>query len=226
MRRYIARLEGAGVKVVESSLHDLPRTDGKIAAYLVQPVLPKDRMGPAQLRAANPDEGHPIIGAIFDNVMKVASPTLALDEQLANWAWIAGEVVQIDVTTPFMRDETGADELDFGLFTAALPWLIRRPVERFVVRGVLGNFHAPRTAFLDFLGNLKKERLAGRLPYAIAEANQRVEPAISREELDKAYAADARVWATILRLRRADRVWQRKVRRRQYPFLLPPSIER
>lgn len=226
VHRYVARLADADVTVVESTLHALPRADGRIAAYLVQPVLPADRLGPGLLRAANPDHGHPLLGVIFDHVMRVASPTLALDEQLANWAWIDGVAIQIDVTTPFMRDETGSDELDFGLFTAALPWLARRPVERFVVGGVLGNFHEPRSALLDFLGNLKKERLEAWLPYAIAEANRRVEPPITRKEVDTAYAADARVWATILRIRRADRVWQRRVRRRQYPFLLPPPIPR
>lgn len=226
VERYITRLGEAGVRVVESKLHELPRADGRIAAYLVQPVLPKESLGPAQLRAASPEDGHPIIGVIFDHVVKVASPRLGLDEQLSNWSWSGGEAIQIDVTTPFMRDESGADELDFDLFTAALPWLLRMPVKRFVVRGVLNNFHAPRSAILDFLGNLKKERLDAWLPYAITEANKRVEPAITREEVDKAYKADARVWATILRLRQADRSWQRKVRRRQYPFLLPPKIER
>ena len=226
VRRYIDRLREAGVKVVESTLHDLPRPDGRIVAYLVQTALPKDVMGPAQLSGADPADGHPIIGAIFDHVVNVASPTLALDEQLANWGWVDGEAIQIDVTTPFMRDATGADELDFDLFTAALPWLMRLPVKSFVVRGVLNNFHEPRSAIIDFLGNLEKERLDAWLPYAIAEANERVSPTITRAEVDKAYAADARVWETLLRLRRADRVWQRKVRRRQYPFLLPPKIER
>ena len=226
VERYIARLRDAGVKVVDSELHDLPRSDGRIAAYLVQPALPKDRLGTALLRAANPEDGHPLIGVIFDHVVNVASPALGLDEQLANWAWIDGGAVQIDVTTPFMRDASGADELDFNLFTAALPWLLRQPVKRFVVGGVLNNFHAPRSAILDFLGNLKKERLEEWLPYAIDAANERVTPAISRAEVDKAYTADARVWATLLRIRFMDRAWQRKVRRRQYPFLLPPEIER
>lgn len=226
VRRYIERLGDAGVKVVESALHDLARPDGKIVAYVVQPALPEELLGPAQLRAADPGEGHPIIGAIFDHVVNVASPALALDEQLANWGWVDGEAIQIDVTTPFMRDATGADELDFDLFTSALPWLMRRPVKSFVVRGVLNNFHEPRSAIIDFLGNLEKERLHAWLPYAIDEANKRIGPTITRAEVDKAYKADARVWETLLRLRRADRVWQRKVRRRQYPFLLPPKIER
>ncbi len=34
------------------------------------------------------------------------------------------------------------------------------------------------------------------------------------------------MWALLLALRRLDRFWQLKVRRRAYPFLLPGRIER
>jgi hypothetical protein len=34
------------------------------------------------------------------------------------------------------------------------------------------------------------------------------------------------MWEILLRLRRADRWWQRTVRRRGYPFLLPGPVDR
>jgi hypothetical protein len=34
------------------------------------------------------------------------------------------------------------------------------------------------------------------------------------------------MWGLLQRLRRIDRSWQRRVRRRQYPFLLPGKVER
>jgi hypothetical protein len=40
------------------------------------------------------------------------------------------------------------------------------------------------------------------------------------------YRSDARLWALLLRIRTLDRSWQRRVRRRPYPFLLPREIER
>jgi hypothetical protein len=40
------------------------------------------------------------------------------------------------------------------------------------------------------------------------------------------YRSDARLWGVLLRIRRLDRAWQRHVRRRSYPFLLPQRIER
>ena len=36
------------------------------------------------------------------------------------------------------------------------------------------------------------------------------------------FARDRRLWLLMQRLRRADRAWQRRVRSRPYPFLLPP----
>jgi hypothetical protein len=71
-----------------------------------------------------------------------------------------------------------------------------------------------------------KERLERWLPAFLEESNARVRPALSQEEVRRYYAADARTWALLQRLRRLDRAWQRRVRRRPYPFLLPGRIER
>jgi hypothetical protein len=56
-----------------------------------------------------------------------------------------------------------------------------------------------------------------------------LDPARHRLEADEVardYASDARQWELLLRLRRADRWWQQRVRRREYPFLLPGPITR
>ena len=59
-----------------------------------------------------------------------------------------------------------------------------------------------------------------------ARSIPRFTPPITLSEVRRYYRGDARTWAQLLRLRRADRFWQRKVRRRAYPFLLPGRIER
>ena len=56
--------------------------------------------------------------------------------------------------------------------------------------------------------------------------NTAVEPAIDEAEVRRYYREDAAMWALLQRLRRIDRAWQRRVRRRQYPFLLPGKVER
>ncbi len=79
---------------------------------------------------------------------------------------------------------------------------------------------------VDLAGNLLKERLAGWIPSVIEAVNRTVEAEITEDEVRRYYRSDARLWGLMLRLRRADRWWQRRIRRRTYPFLLPGHIER
>jgi hypothetical protein len=60
----------------------------------------------------------------------------------------------------------------------------------------------------------------------IEAVNRTVEAEITEDEVRRYYRSDARLWELMLRLRRADRWWQRRIRRRTYPFLLPGHIER
>ena len=57
-------------------------------------------------------------------------------------------------------------------------------------------------------------------------ANERVSPAIDEPEVRRYYREDAGMWALLQRLRWLDRWWRRRVRKRQYPFLLPGEVER
>ena len=95
--------------------------------------------------------------------------------------------------------------------------------------------HAPRhprrrttprgACVLDLLGNLIKEGLGERLP----ELRARSPPGASASPSASTRSAattrdDARTWRLLQRLRRLDRAWQRHVRRRPYPFLLPGPV--
>ena len=99
-------------------------------------------------------------------------------------------------------------------------------MRRFALGAILDKYYDVRGALLDLAGNLHKERLAQLLPDFLEAANRVVAPAITAGEADRYYRGDARMWGLLQRLRRADRWWQRTVRRRPYPFLLPGSIER
>ena len=78
--------------------------------------------------------------------------------------------------------------------------------------------------------NLIKEGLGRWLPTFVAATNRRLGPAhgkpLTLREVEKYYADDARMWGLLQVMRRADRYWQRKVRRRPYQFLLPGKIVR
>ena len=123
-------------------------------------------------------------------------------------------------------DAQGRTELELDLFLAAYPWLLRAPIRRFVAPGVVSAYRDPRHVLLDLAGNLLKERLEPWLPAAVTAANRQLDRPISEDEARRYYRSDARLWEAMLRLRRADRWWQRRIRRRTYPFLLPGPVAR
>ncbi len=109
---------------------------------------------------------------------------------------------------------------------AALPWALRGLTDAFLVDQILDQYHDPRCTLLDLAANLHKEGLQNWIPPLLELANQYVCTAITEEECTSYYRRDARMWSAFLFLRRLDRAWQRHIRRRPYPFLLPGAIER
>jgi len=225
-RDYLEHLETSGVRVVPTTLHALDRPDGSVVGYCVQPVVPASTLLPEVLRASDPSVTHPAFDAIADAVLAATGPRVGLDAQVANWTWHDGTLSYFDITTPMQLDDGGRPLLDVEVFLAPYPWPLRASIRRFVLPDVLARFTRPRDVLLDLAGNLHKERLAAWLPAALGAAAARVSPPIGEEEVRRFYAHDARLWAAMLALRRLDRAWQRRVRRRPYPFLLPGRIER
>lgn len=223
---YLERLDGAGLNVLPSRLRKLEQDGGRWIAYCIQPVLEPAQLGPAVLALCRPEETHEVFEPLFDHVFDVVTPRVGLDGQLSNWARVDGEWVYLDVTTPLLRNADGRDRLDADVFLAMLPRLLRGLVKRFFLHAITATYFDPRTVALDLLGNLHKERLAEHVAAGVDVANRRLDRPISVREVASYYASDARLWACLLWLRRADRWWQLRVRRRVYPFLLPGKIER
>ena len=78
---------------VPSELLELPRPDGTVVSYVVQPVLAPDTLVPEILRAAEPDPEHPVLAGICAALPHVVDDRNGLDGQGANWAVLAGGVV-------------------------------------------------------------------------------------------------------------------------------------
>lgn len=220
---YLERLAAAGVRVVPSELRALESDDGPLVAYCVQPAVAGERLGPATLAAGDALEP---FARLLDHVLAAVDPRLGLDAQIANWVLEDDGWVYLDVTTPLLRDAAGRNLLDADLFLAALPWALRGPVRRFVLRDITDTYFDPRRVLLDLLANLYKERLERLVPAFVEIANRRLARPLTVPEVAAYYRRDARLWAWLLALRRADRFWQLRVRRRPYPFLLPGPIER
>lgn len=223
---YIDALTEAGVTVHDSRLEALPRGDGRIVAYCVQPVLDAGAFAPMLLRSADRRSGRALLAQIVGYIATTVRPTLGIDAQLSNWATSRSGLVYIDITTPLLRDAEGRDLLDTELFMASLPAVFRPVVRRFMLADILDPYFAARPAALDLAGNLHKEGLADWVDDLVAIANERLGIDLDVTEVRRHYRSDARLWALLQRARRVDRTWQRRVRRRAYPYLLPGHVDR
>lgn len=218
---YLAALGEAGIEAVPSELVRVPGPE--VIAYCVQPALDPASLGPV---IAGGDGADDFLGEVVETTVGAVGDRLGVDAQISNWARVDSRLVYLDVTTPLLRDATGAERADLGLFLASLPWALRGPVRRFLLDDILRTYYDPRRTLLDLTANLSKERLDSAVPSTLDVVNAVVDPPVTADEVRAYYARDARMWALLQRLRRVDRGWQRHVRRRTYPFLLPPDIDR
>ena len=219
---YVRTLSDRGLTVAPSEVHSVGADP--VTPYCVQPRY--DRLLPEELRRSDTVRIDDRVARLCGHVVAVARDGVGIDAQVSNWAVVDDDLVYLDVTTPLLEDAGGTQRVDLDLFIASLPWAMRRPVRRFLLGEILSHYHAPRPALLDAAGNLHKERATAALPALLVAANAHVDPPITFEEARRYYRRDAVMWEVLQRLRRADRWWQRRVRRRRYPFLLPGTIER
>lgn len=225
--QYIAALEAHGIDVVETDTPFIEGPDSWVL-YCVQPMLAPGSLGPTFLRGKAAEEAVPHVRRIFERIRDSVTPSLAPDGQLSNWAFEGDRLRYLDVGTPFLRDAEGRELFDFTEVVRALPGPMRVLVQRFLLKGILDNYHSVRGQALDFLGNLIKEGLGDIFPTLLPLANEVFElsPAISEDEVRAHYKSDAQTYALIQAARRVDRWVHQKVLRRPYPYLLPPRIER
>lgn len=215
-----------GIPVLATALHRVARRGGGPVAYCVQPLVEREALLPARMTREREAWARERVENVMDLALAYVSPGRGLDAQLSNWAVVDGRLAYLDVTTPLLRDEEGRERLDVDVFLASLPWALRGLVKRLAVRGILDAYYSPRGVLRDLLANLVKEGLGGHLPGLLPVAARRVDPPLGADEVRRHYARDARTWQALQRLRRLDRAWQRHVRRRPYPFLLPGPVER
>jgi hypothetical protein len=220
LQRYIGGLEGRGVAVMPTELRATPAR-GELHAYLIQPLARRDALLNSVLGTTQPARGRELLNMVAGHVAATVDGSLGLDAQAGNWMVSGDGLVILDVSTPLMRSPQGRDELDLALFESIYPPAVRGLLRR-IAPMVMSQYHDPRTVLVDFGSNLIKERLEQWLPVLCDAANEHVSPPVTERVLRRYFARDKRFWLSMQRLRRIDRAWQRQVRRRPYPFLLPP----
>ncbi len=223
---YLVRLAEAGVRVPRTAVQGVGHADGSRTAYCIQPVLPQDALLPRYLARCDSSDAAAVFERIVDHIRSTITPRVGLDAQVSNWAWTGEELWYFDISTPFLRDEKGRELFDVELHLASVPWALRGLVRLAFLDTILDKFYDVRGTLVDLLGNMYKERLDRLVPACVELANRVADPPITVAEAARYYHGDARLWALLQALRRVDRWWQRRVRRRPYPFLLPGKIER
>jgi len=223
---YLERLAERRLRVADTELWHMTLPTGRVVAYCVQQALPVKRLCSTLLHSEGDAWAADFFARFLDSVDRVVTPDTGLDAQASNWMDLDGELTYLDVTTPMMRDTRGRERLDVRLFFTSLPWVLRDAVRLSMSRSIFDKFYQRRGVVLDFLGNLHKERLDRLVPLFLDQAAARLPHPITVEEVAAYYRDDAQMWELIQRLRRADRFWHRRIRRRTYPFLLPPAVRR
>ncbi len=219
--RYVATLHGRGVDVLETALETVPDPRGPVTAYLVQPALPADSLAHRLLATTDPSPAHPVLVHVVDRIAAVVDDQVGFDGQFANWAHWSDRLVYFDLTTPMLRDARRRWELDGRLLATAVPWALRPALTRFVIPAIESRYHDRHLVVLDVAVNLLRLRLAEWLEPLLTAARERAGVTLTRDEVDRRYRSEARTWTALRAVRRTDRAWQMRVRRRAYPFLIP-----
>lgn len=220
LHRYLGILEDRGVAVVETELRSTSGPGRSVRAYLVQPFVPRERHLNVLLRRAAGEQATELLGQVVDDVCRCVDREVGFDAQAANWFMEDGRLACFDVSTPMLRGPDGREQLDVALFLSIYPWIARPALAR-IAPGVMAQYHDPRTVLLDFASNLHKEGLDQHVPALVRLANARLACPLSAADVRRYFRQDKLLWALMQRLRLIDRAWQRHVRRRPYPFLLP-----
>lgn len=217
---YTRALRDRRVDVIDTEVRMQPAPGG-VHAYIVQPLVPREQVMSVALTSAPPGRAEAWLDRLVEIVCGAVDERLGLDAQAGNWAVEDGRLALFDVSTPLMRSPDGGDQLDVALFASVYPAALR-PVLRRVAHRIAAEYHDARTVLVDVASNLHKEGLDRCIPMLLAAAGTRVAPPITQREVLRYFQRDRALWLLMQRLRRLDRAWQRGVRRRPYPFLLPP----
>jgi len=237
-REYCRILQQIGLTLPEDETAVIPGPTGVSVLYFLQRRLPAASFGNLLVRSLAKNELTAMIEAIVATLRSIwgfndkALPDLetAVDGQLSNWAWIGDpkQLVLVDTSTPFLR-KNGREQLDVELLLKSVPGFIRWAIRRLNLEDVIGRYYDRRQVLIDLVGNLYKEQRPDLIPLFIDVVNGNtagIVEALKKEEIERYYRADKRLWTLFSGLRRADRFITTHLLRRRYEFILPGSVKR
>jgi hypothetical protein len=218
--RNIDEFREAGLPVVDTDVR-LVEEGGRHVGYVVQPLLDPNTLAEVILATAEPSSSHPIVTAVVDHVFSSTDPRRGLDAQVGNWAIVDGEVVYLDVTTPFLFEADDTLAMDLDVFLQAGPPIVR-PLYRRELPPNMKRWLEPRHSLLDLLGNLYKTDLDAWVEPIIEAIGDRVDPPLTPAEAQEYYGGEVKTWSMLHRVLKSYDWWQRRVRRTTPNGFLPP----
>ncbi|MGY1746510.1 DUF6206 family protein [Blastococcus sp. SYSU D00695] len=221
-REYIAVIEASGVACLKTEVVQYERPEGGAVVYHCQPLLSPDQLVSNVLRSATPSADHPVVTAVVEAVGKVVRPHVAFDAQVSNWAWHEGQVWYLDLSTPFLLDESDDLQFPFDGFELEYPWFVR-PVLARETKKWLPHYTELEFVLYDLVALLHREGLqAWCRPFA--EVIARLHGIdIDLERAAKNFASDARFYPVTHALRKLQRFWLQRTGRRYESLLTPTS---
>ena len=221
VRQSIDDMTSRGVSCVATVMHTLDRADGSAVVYHCQPLLTSELLGDQILHRTQPDAELPLLTAVVDLVVRVVGDGIPMDSQFANWYWFEDRPWQLDLSTPLMLKPTGDICFDTTGFVREYPTLVRRVVYKELMK-VAPGFADVEWVLTDLMVQLYRSGLDHWCAPVAAAARTRhgIEPSatLAKERFD----ADAKFFPNLLRLKRLQRAWMQRTRRR-YDTLLPAT---
>jgi hypothetical protein len=219
VRQSIDDMTSRGVSCVATGMHTLDRADGSAVVYHCQPLLASEMLGDQILQRTQPDAELPLLTAVVDHVVRVVGDGIPMDSQFANWYWFEDRPWQLDLSTPLMLKPSGDICFDTTGFVREYPTLVRRIVYKELMK-VAPGFADVEWVLTDLMVQLYRNGLDAWCAPVAAAAHTRhgieLSPARAKERFD----ADAKFFPNLLRLKRLQRSWMQRTRRR-YDTLLP-----
>ena len=248
--QYIAHLERAGIYLPATELIPVPRPRGGYAVYILQEKLPAESIGNQLLHTLGEEDARRLVQRVLEETRKVFqynahhAPSLALgfDAQISNWAVLnvplgakqlppEPELMYFDTSTPLMQVK-GQEQLNPELFLRSAPSFLVPIIRLLFLDDVLTRYYDFRSVVLDIIANFYKEKRAEWIPQIVDWVNtwrhqvpELVGKPYTVEEIRSYYREDAFIWRFYLAARKLDRRIHQLLGR-EYPYILPPRIER
>ncbi len=240
-----------GIRVAPHGYAAFFSETGRPVFYIIQHRLPAESVGHKAMQLLPPQEVPRLFVQALRELHKVwlynrrqSRVQIAIDGQISNWSIVGFDadhpalgdeiaLLYMDTSTPLFRVE-GVEQLNPELFLRSAPSFLRWILRLLFLEDVINRYYDPRLVAIDLIANCYKEQRLDLIPDLVKAANEffategadlDVQP-LTEKEIADYYREDRLIWSLYLSMRRLDRFLQRRILRREYPYILPGPIKR